>query len=101
MNSFVIILIYLGLFIVLYFILIRPNSKRRQQKKMEKAQETDAIDSVEQSQVSDLNSEEVNNSKSGLNGGESNSSKRKFCPYCGQVLSQQSEAYCENCGEKL
>ena len=87
--------------VLTYFVLIRPISKRKKQEKMQNMRENSNNVPVEQSPVSDFVSGEADNSKKTLCDGGSDFPKKIFCQYCGQSLSQLSEVYCENCGNKI
>lgn len=100
MSTFAIVLIYLGIFIVLYFVLIRPNSKRIKQERQNK-QENRSIEAIEPSSYNESSQVLSNYSQPISDDNDPAPSEKKFCPYCGQALSQQSEVYCENCGERL
>lgn len=100
MSTVAIVLIYLGIFIVLYFVLIRPNSKRIKQDRQNK-QENRSIETIEQSSYNESTEELSDHSQPISDDNDPAPSENKFCPYCGQPLSRLSETYCENCGERL
>lgn len=100
MSTVAIVLIYLGVIIILYFLLIRPNSKRIKQERQNK-QENRSIEAIEPSSYNESSQVLSDYSQPISDANDPAPSKKKFCPYCGQSLSRLSETYCENCGEKL
>ena len=99
-SVILILIIYTGLLIILYFVLIRPNSKRIKQERQNK-QENHNIEAIERSSHNESSQVLSDYSQPISDDNDPAPSEKKFCPYCGQPLSRLSETYCENCGERL